>query len=433
MQFIICRRYERMERQAQANDVNQGFGERRFGMFIHWGLYAIPAWHEQIQMRQGMDKPQYQALQAQFDPQRFDPDEWIDLAEQAGMTYICFTVKHHDGFCLWDTQYTDFKITQTPYGRDTLAMLAEACERRGMGLSLYYSNPDWHHPNGYNPLSTHQVPPVPEDEPDMDRYIAFVKNQIAELCTNYGKIFSFFWDIPPRIYDPSLNAIIRRLQPGILINDRGFDEGDYSTPERHVPEGWKFDKPTEAVQSIGRQSWGYRMNEDYYSQQFLTQSIAKIMAMGGNYVLNVGPKADGTIPDIGARMIREVGLWYQSVKEAYEDAEPISAVFGRKDLMFTRNGNALYVHLVPTPESSGIILNPVSVMPQSTLLLNNGTEVKAVVEKMPTLANEKDYLHLSDIPVNEFVSQVMVIKLVFDDLDGIMDSMGSRGQVEDRL
>lgn len=422
-----------MEQQAQASDASLGFGERRFGLFIHWGLYAIPGWHEQIQMRQGMDKSKYQALQGQFDPQRFDPDKWIDLAEQAGMKYICFTTKHHDGFCLWDTQYTDFKITNTPYGRDTLAMLADACERRGMGLSLYYSIPDWHHPNSYNPLSSHQVPPVPEDEPDMDRYIDFVKNQITELCTNYGKIFSFFWDIPPRIHDPSLNAIIRRLQPGILINDRGFDEGDYSTPERHVPEGWKFDKPTEAVQSIGRQSWGYRKNEDYYSQQFLTQSIAKIMAMGGNYVLNVGPKADGTIPDIGAHIVREVGLWYQSVKEAYEGAEPISAVFGRNDVMFTRKGSALYVHLVPTPQSSGIILNPVSVMPYSAIMLNNGAPVKAVVEKMPTLANEKDYLHLSDIPVNEFVSQVMVIKLVFDDLDGIMDSMESRRQIENRL
>ncbi len=422
-----------MEHQAQACNATQGFGERRFGLFIHWGLYAIPGWHEQIQMRQGMDKRQYQALQAQFDPQRFDPDEWIDLAEQAGMTYICFTTKHHDGFCLWDTQYTNFKITHTPYGRDTLAMLADACKRRGMGLSLYYSIPDWHHPNGYNPLSSHQVPPAPEDEPDMDRYIDFVKNQIAELCTNYGEIMSFFWDIPPNIYDPTLNAIIRRLQPGILINDRGFEDGDYSTPERHVPDGWKFDKPTEAVQSIGRQSWGYRTNEDYYSQQFLTQSIAKIMAMGGNYALNVGPRADGTIPEIGANIIRGVGLWYLSVKEAYEGAEPISEVFGRDDLMFTRKGNALYVHLVPAPESSGIILNPVSVLPHSAILLNNGAAVKAVVEKMPTLANEKDYLHVSDIPVNEFVSQVIVIKLVFDDLDGIIGSMESRVTIENRV
>ncbi|WP_368859138.1 alpha-L-fucosidase [Cohnella sp. GbtcB17] len=427
------RRYKGMVRQAQTSGVNQGFGDRRFGLFIHWGLYAIPGWHEQIQMRQRMDKSQYQTLQAQFDPLRFDPDAWIDLAEQAGMKYICFTTKHHDGFCLWDTQYTAFKITNTPYGRDTLAMLADACGRRGMGLSLYYSIPDWHHPNGYNPLSSHQVPPVPEDEPDMDRYIDFVKNQIAELCTNYGQIFSFFWDIPPRIYDPSLNAMIRRMQPGILINDRGYDEGDYSTPERHVPAGWKFDKPTEAVQSIGRQSWGYRTNEDYYSLQFLTQSIAKIMAMGGNYALNVGPKADGTIPDIGAHTIRAVGQWYQSVKEAYEGAEPISALFGRDDLMFTRKGNALYVHLVPTPESSGIILNPVTVMPHSAILLNNGAAVKAVVEKMPTLANEKDYLHLFDIPVNEFVSQVIVIKLVFDDLSGIVGSFESVGQLENRF
>jgi alpha-L-fucosidase len=408
------------------------FPQRRFGMFIHWGLYAIPGWHEQHMGRLGIPRSEYEQLIHRFNPRRFNPDAWLDVAEAAGMRYVCFTTKHHDGFCMWNTSATDFQVMRTPYGRDVLALLAEACHRRGIGLSLYYSNPDWHHPNAYNPRSTHQVDPAEGDQPDQAAYIAYITAQVRELCTNYGKIISFFWDIPPRFEEHSLNQLVRQLQPGIMINDRGHAPGDYSTPERHVPAGLRFEQPTEACQSVGRQSWGYRSNEDYYSTRVLTASIDKIMAMGGNYLLNVGPKADGTLPPRAVQSIRRVGAWYQRVRESFELAEPASQLIGRDDLLLTRRGNTLYVHCGSGPEASGIALNPLVTLPARATVLNTGRPVKAAIDQLPTHFSGwaqrlpiQPCLHLYDIPVDAISSEAIVLKLEFDDLPAALRAAGA--------
>jgi len=128
------------------------FLERRFGLFVHWGLYAIPAWHEQQQWRDRVPREEYEKLAAQFNPVRYDPDQWLDVAEETGMEYVCFTTKHHDGFSMWDTPQSDYKVTNSPFGKDMLGMLAEACHRRGFPLCLYYSVDDWHHTKYPNPL-----------------------------------------------------------------------------------------------------------------------------------------------------------------------------------------------------------------------------------------------------------------------------------------
>jgi len=206
--------------------------KNKFGMFIHWGIYALTQLQEQAYARYDIPREEYEALAKQFNPEQYDPEEWVLLAKNAGMKYICFTAKHHDGFCLWDTKYSDYNIMNTPYGKDVLKMLADACRKHGMLLSLYYSNPDWHHPQGYNPDSTHQWKSVNLNAPDFETYKQYIKNQITELLTNYGKIYTLFWDIPPRVEDRSFNELVRKLQPGIYINNRGFDEGDFSTPER---------------------------------------------------------------------------------------------------------------------------------------------------------------------------------------------------------
>lgn len=416
------------------------FPQRRFGMFIHWGLYSISGWHEQIQGRLSIPRKEYEKLALEFNPINFDPDKWVDLAESAGMKYICFTTKHHDGFCMWDTKYTDFNIMNTPYNKDVLHMLAESCHRRDMGLSLYYSNPDWHHPNAYNFKSSHQINPYPEDEPNQEKYLEYVKNQVEELCTNYGKILSFFWDIPPKIHEPSLNDLIRKLQPGIMINDRGYDEGDYSTPERKVPDGQRFSKPTEACQSVGKQSWGYRNNEDYFSNKYLMASMDKVFCMGGNYLLNLGPKADGTIASQAKNMLGQIGNWYNRVKESFIGTESasvvtdlISELVRKNDFLLTRNGNALYVHFYKDPQSTGITLNPISVLPTSAIVLNTGNMLKTSLDVMPELCtidgfnssgqdiqespHPQKYLHISGIPANELAQEVIILKLVFDDLD----------------
>lgn len=401
-------------------DGRDWFFENRFGLFVHWGLYAIPAWHEQIQWRGGIPKADYVKFADEFNPKKFKPDEWVRLAKSAGMTYLCFTTKHHDGFCMWDTKETDYRVTKTPYKKDILAELAAACHRHGLKLSLYYSCPDWHYRHARNQGGDHELlKQNPGDEPDEEKYVAYVKAQITELATNYGKISGFFWDIPPTRKDPSLNALLRKLQPGIIINDRGYDKGDFATPEREVPAGKEFTKPTEACQSVGQQSWGHRIGEDYHSHKLLMASVDKILAMGGNYLLNVGPKADGTLPVESVDAVKKVGEWFGKVREALE-AEPASRFFESDDFVATRRENVLYIHFHKDPQATGLVVSPIDRLPKSVTVMNTGKKISFKVEVVPTRWKSRPFLHLQGIPVNEITSEPIVLKLEFDSL-GVSD------------
>lgn len=413
------------------DDERDIFFKRRFGMFLHWGLYSLPAWHEQVLWRKNIKRKDYEKLIDVFDPRLFDPDAWIDLMEAAGMQYLCFTSKHHDGFCMWDTKYTNYNIMNTPYKKDVLRMLSRACEKRGIPLSIYYSCPDWHHPEYPNRGRHHEMFGARSGEgQDIKKYYEFVKQQVTELCTNYGRIYQFFWDVNVAEYhDPELNEMIRNLQPGILINDRGPSKGDYNTPERHVPDGAVFKEPVEACQALGRESWGYRKDEDYYSTKHIMQSIDKILAMGGNYLLNVGPKADGTIAGEYTDALKVIGNWYKSVKEAFDDTYAVPDMFwedsydgisgGEKHVrdrfLTTKKGNTIYIHLYNDIQSSGLILRPFDILPDSAILLNNGQKIDFTVDITPWHFREKPYLRLRNIPVNDFSGEVMIIKLEFSD------------------
>jgi len=398
------------------NDGRDWFFDKRFGMFVHWGLYAIPAWHEQILWRGNMKRSEYEKLVDGFNPVSFNPDAWLDLMQEAGMEYICFTTKHHDGFCMWDSKYTDYTVMNTPYGRDILGMLAEACHRRGIPLGLYYSIPDWHHPNYPNQGRHHEMfGPRAGDEPDIEKYMDYVRKQIGELCSNYGEIHQIFWDVNVlEYYDPSINEMIRSLQPAAVINDRGPDAGDFTTPERHVPDGREFKRPTEAVQALGRESWGYKEDEDYYSLKYIMQSIDKALAMGGNYKLNVGPKADGTIPAENVKALRKIGAWYKQVREAFDGTVPASAMVERDDILLTRKGNDLYVHFYQDPTSSGVVLKPLDILPERAVLLNTNTELEVRVDVTPWQWRQKPLLRIRGLPVDELTDTVMVVKLEFD-------------------
>lgn len=393
--------------------------KNQFGMFVHWGVYALTGWQEQYRLRLKADRREYAKLANEFNPINYDPVEWVKLAKEAGMKYICFTAKHHDGFCMWNTAYTDFNIMNTPYGKDVLKMLSEACSEYGMDLSIYYSIPDCYHPNAYNPLSSHQMPPEETDVPDMVLYREYVKNQITELMTNYGKIYTLFWDIPPKIHDPSLNELVRSLQPDILINDRGFDDGDFSTPERNVPDGESFANLTEACQSVGKQSWGYRIDEDYYSTKFLMQSMLKIMIMGGSYLLNIGPMADGRIPDKASAMIRKIGDWYNNIKESVIDTQIIKDIFANKDFYVTgRDNNAehcVFLHFIKDLQSGGITLNPMKNLPKNITLLNTGEQLKFGLDLLPEDCGggliRVPNVHIYNIPVDDLIGEVIVIKI----------------------
>lgn len=391
-------------------------------MFVHWGLYAIPAWHEQHQWRARVPRPEFMKLAQQWNPVKFDPDAWLDLLGQTGMKYICLTTKHHDGFCLWDTRQTAFNTMNTPYQRDIVKMLADACHRRGVPLCLYYSIVDWNQPNYPNQGRHHELAgPLPGDQPDWDKYLEFLKAQVRELCSNYGELHGFWWDMNvPKHVDRSINQMIRQLQPKAVINNRGFDEGDFGTPERDfdtgAAEAASFDRPTEACQSVGMESWGYRKDEDYYSDRHLIRSIDRYLARDANYLLNVGPTAEGVIPGPAVGILKRIGEWYHAVKESLEGVEPASSLTSNKNVLLTRRGDRiLYVHLNKDPLGDGVKLKPISTLPKQAVLLNTGQPVETVVNLAPSdHMEQKAYLRLTKVPVNEMANTVLVIKLEFD-------------------
>lgn len=394
--------------------------QNKFGMFIHWGLYAATGLQDQAIVRYDMDRAEYEKLRDHFNPCLYNPEEWVLLAKEAGMQYICFTTKHHDGFCMWDTQYTDYSIMHTPYGKDVLKLLSDACQKHDMKLSLYYSNPDWHHPFGYNPNSSHQWRAVQMEQVDLACYQEYIRNQVTELLTNYGPIYTFFWDIPPRIADPSMNELVRRLQPGILINDRGWDKGDFSTPEREykATEGQRFQRMTEACNSVGEQSWGFREKEDFYTTRHLLSSIDRIMAMGGSYLLNVGPTALGTIDPRYAAKIRAVGDWYNRMQGCLEETEedPFDYQVAHNPCITNRKNGKTYFHFYSGLISSAIAIKRYPGLPKKVRLMNTNEALPFAIERLPEFFNGNTgvanvYLHISGIPADALVTEPIVLEI----------------------
>lgn len=401
-------------------DGRDWFFEKRYGMFVHWGLYSIPGWHEQHQWRARIPRNEYVKLAQQWNPTKFNPEQWLDLMEEAGMKYLTVTTKHHDGFCLWDTKQTWFNTMNTPYKKDVLGMLAEECHKRNIPLCLYYSIADWNHPNYPNQGRHHELPPQPQDSPDWGKYIDFLKAQVRELCANYGEIHGFWWDMNvPQYKDESVNAMIRQLQPKAVINNRGFDEGDFGTPERDydnaAAEVKKFARPTEACQSVGMESWGYKKDEDYYSDHHLISSIDKYLARGANYLLNVGPTGEGVIPSDAEEILCRVGKWKKTVDEAFQDVEFDSELLASPDLLVTKRDRTVYVHLNKLPVGSGVKLKPINVMPAKAVLLNTGQPIECLVNLSPSdHATQQRYLRLRNLPVNDTTNTVLVARLDFE-------------------
>jgi len=395
--------------------------DNKFGMFIHWGFYALTEVQEQAFARMDMPREEYESLMHSFDPVKYDPEEWVLLAKSCGMKYICFTAKHHDGFCMWDTKYSDYSIMNTPYRKDVLRMLADACEKHGMLLSLYYSNPDWNHPYGYNPLSTHQWK-AKKDKTDTEIYREYIRNQITELLTNYGKIYTLFWDIPPKIEDKSLNELARKLQPGIFINDRGFDTGDFSTPEREYKEagGERFTRMTEACNAIDVQSWGYRRDTDFYSYRHILGAIDKIMASGGSYLLNIGPMADGSLDPTHVERFRRIGDWYNRMDGCLEghtaDDREYEVYKSGKCICTKKNGKS-YLHFYEGTMATAITIRNHTSLPKRVRLVNTGEELPFANSRLPAYFNgktgiaETEFLHVRKIPTDDLSNEPVVIEI----------------------
>lgn len=315
--------------------------EARFGMFIHWGLYAIPAGEWEGRVYGGASEwllntaqirlEDYKPLIHQFNPERYDPESWVRLAKEAGMKYIVITSKHHEGFGLWDSAYTEWDVARTPYGKDLLGPLAEAARRHGIRLCFYYSIMDWHHPD-YLPRRAWD--PRPEHQPDFARYVDYMKAQLRELIENYGPLGVLWFDgewehtwtteLGDELYD-----YVRSLQPDIIVNNRvskgrrgmqgmteGAAKGDFGTPEQEIPTSGFPGVDWESCMTFN-DSWGYHAHDhNWKSARTVVEMLVDCASKGGNFLLNVGPNALGEIPAPSVERLQEVGRWLRVNGEA---------------------------------------------------------------------------------------------------------------------
>jgi alpha-L-fucosidase len=310
------------------------FRDAKYGLFIHWGLYAVPAgeWKgrrslglgEWIMFRSQLPVKEYEQVASQFNPVKYNPDEWVTLAKDAGMKYIVITSKHHDGFAMFGSKASAFNVVDaTPYKRDILKQLAEACARQGMRLGFYYSqSQDWHEPGGAG--NTWDF--GPDEKKDYDAYLrGKAEPQIKELLTQYGPVALIWFDTPRMMTDERakrFTTIVRELQPNTLIDGRLGAEGDYlSTGDNVIPpnvQGAAWETPATI-----NHTWGYRKDDtDWKSPGEIVFKLMDIVSKGGNYLLNVGPMADGTIPQPSQDILRTAGRWLRMNGDAVYGAGP---------------------------------------------------------------------------------------------------------------
>lgn len=334
------------------------FREAKFGLFIHWGLYAIPAgeWKGQrspgigewVMHRMKIPVREYEQLASQFNPFKFDAEEWVKMAEDAGMKYIVITSKHHDGFAMYRSKVSPYNVFDaTPFKRDVLKELADACAKRGMQFGFYYSQAqDWHDPNGAG--NTWDF--GPDEKKDFDNYLrAKAEPQVTELLTGYGPICLIWFDTP-RMMTPERGKrfvdIVHQLQPATLIDGRLGIQGDYhSTGDNAIPNLTRNDD-WETPATVNH-TWGFRRDdEDWKSPTEIIFKLLDIVSKGGNYLLNVGPDADGIIPQPSVDNLRTVGRWLKVYGEAVYGAgrSPFGEEFGEfSPTQKDRNGQPLFL------------------------------------------------------------------------------------------
>ena len=344
-------------------------------MFLHWGLYSIPARGEWIRSFEKLTDEEYGKYFEEFNPVDYDPKKWAKLAKKAGMKYMVLTAKHHDGFCLFDSGYTDFKATNTKCGRDLIKEYVEAVRAEGLKVGLYYSLLDWHHEDyphfsdGAHPM--YQNPAYPDEGRVWERYVEYLHNQVRELCTNYGKIDILWFDYSFGEYSGEkwgatrLVNMVRQLQPGVIIDNRlevsgsGLGSlasgnplpyhGDFVSPEQIIPQ--------EGIRDINgnpliweacftmNDSWGYNLKDKYFKPApMLIRKLVECVSKGGNMLLNVGPDARGNFPEESVSRLKEIGKWMEKNGESIYGcgmSDMPRPDFGR----ITQKGNKLYYHI----------------------------------------------------------------------------------------
>jgi alpha-L-fucosidase len=372
------------ETEAQKAQRMKWWTDARFGMFIHWGLYALPARHEWVKNVERMTNEQYQKYFEMFNPDMYDPHEWAKMAKAAGMKYVVLTAKHHEGFCLFDSKFTDYKATNTPIGKDLIKEYVEAFRAEGLKVGFYYSLIDWHHPD----YTVDRMHPLRQESDsayarlnkgrDMNKYREYLKNQVRELLTNYGEIsiiwfdFSFpgkngkgraDWD------SENLLKMARSLQPGIIVDDRldlsdvegGFD---FISPEQYKVAKWPELNGKrvawETCQTFSG-SWGYYRDENTWkSSAQLIELLVESVSKGGNLLLNVGPTARGVFDYRAQDRLSSMGEWMKYNSRSVYGCTEAPAAFSVPDntlLTYNPNTKKLYIHLLAYPMGSLTLKN----------------------------------------------------------------------------
>jgi alpha-L-fucosidase len=370
----------RMETKAKKDARMEWWRDARFGMFIHWGVYSVPAgvygdvdtYGEWIMHHAQIPVEQYEKYAEQFNPVQFDADQWVLMAKDAGMKYIVITSKHHDGFCLWDSEVSDYDIIdRTPYRKDILKALSEACKKHGVKLCFYHSIMDWHHED-YLPRRDWEE--RSSEGADLQRYIAYMKAQLKELVTQYDPAVLWFdgeWeDTWTHEEGLVLYDYVRSLKPDIIINNRvdkgregmqgltkeGNFAGDFGTPEQEVPVGGLPEVDWESCITMN-DHWGYcAADKNFKSTEALIYQLVEIVSKGGNYLLNVGPTSEGLIPPESVERLGQMGQWMKVNGEAIYgtkawDHERNAEAVIDTDMFYTVKDDAIYAITTKLPKT----------------------------------------------------------------------------------
>lgn len=401
------------ETPAQKQERMAWWTDARFGMFIHWGTYAMAARHEWVKNHERMTDEEYNRYFELFDPDLYNPTEWAKAAKKAGMKYFVITSKHHEGFCLWDSKYTDYKATKTPYGKDLLRPMVEAFRAEGLGVGFYYSLIDWHHSeypvDSRHPMRDNESFRQATKDRDVKKYADYLYKQVEELMTEFGQIDCLFLDFSFPGKDgkghedwqsEKLLKMIRKLQPNIIINDRADlldvpGGWDFRTPEQFMPRSWVTvdgeKVPWETCQTFSG-SWGYHRDESSWkSIQQLLVMLIETTSKGGNLLLNVGPTARGTFDDRAMDRLDGMGEWmkYHS-RSIYGCTEAPEGFTTPQNCLLTYNPktNRMYVHVLTWPMRY-LHLDGFGGKVKYAQLLNDASELKFSNRKGAWMSGDK--------------------------------------------
>lgn len=424
----------------------QWFREARFGMFIHWGLYAIPARGEWVRSHEELSIQDYEPYFCDFDPVDYNPREWVRLAKAAGMKYAVLTAKHHDGFCLFDSAYTDYKCTNTKAGRDLVREFVDACRAEGIKAGLYFSIIDWHHPDYpkygdlYHPMRNNEA--FKDESIDFDRYLDFMHNQVRELVTNYGQLDILWFDFAygdmtgEKWRATELIKMVRQYQPNVIIDNRlegngdkhgsiltaepSIFSGDFVSPEQLLPPTGVLDEagnqvPWELCATMNNH-WGYcNFDYDYKPASMIIRKLVECVSKGGNMMMNVGPDARGNIPPQSVAILKEIGRWMDLNSESVYGCGICSLPkpeWGR----YTQKGDTIYAHVQEAPLGALPLSGIAPDQLESVHYLANGSQVRPGYGWNTALYKDVSFVSFGQDPVFTYplpdpVDTVLKIKL----------------------